>query len=76
VSGDTSCRDHRIAWLLRHNLGLDHIVGIAGVSGDSNRPDNIIFDLNNGTGKSAGGFGQPHCGSTDGDPATLPAGQL
>jgi uncharacterized protein GlcG (DUF336 family) len=76
VSGDTSCADHRKAWLVRHNLGLDHLVGIAGVSGDSNRPDNIIFDLNNGTGKSAGGFGQPHCTSADGDPATLPPGQL
>ncbi|MCU1340082.1 MAG: hypothetical protein JWO19_5663 [Bryobacterales bacterium] len=76
VSGDTSCADHRIAWLLRHNLGLDHLKGVAGVSGDSDRPDNIIFDLNNGTGKSAGGYGQPHCTDSDGDPKSLPAVQL
>jgi len=56
-------------------LGLDHIIGIGGVSGDANRPDNIIFDIN-GAGKSAGGFGQPHCTAADGDPATLPQGQL
>ena len=24
VSGDTSCRDHMVAWETRHNLGLDH----------------------------------------------------
>jgi uncharacterized protein GlcG (DUF336 family) len=75
VSGDTSCADHRIGWLVRHNLGLDHIIGVAGVSGDPNRPDNIIFDIN-GAGKSAGGFGQPSCTSADGDPKTLPQGQL
>ncbi|HUS09695.1 MAG TPA: heme-binding protein [Pyrinomonadaceae bacterium] len=75
VSGDTSCADHRVAWRLRHNLGFDHLLGVDGVSGDPNRPDNIVFDLNNGTGKSAGGWGHPHCLSAalDGDPATLPA---
>src|SRR5208337_579643 len=41
VSGDTSCTDHLIAWNLRHNLGLDHLGGIGGVSGDLARPDNI-----------------------------------
>src|SRR5204863_4968386 len=61
VSGDTSCADHRIAWLLRHNLGLDHIKGVSGVSGDPNRPDNIIFDIGSATGKSTGGYGQPDC---------------
>jgi uncharacterized protein GlcG (DUF336 family) len=76
VSGDTSCADHRIGWLVRHNLGLDHIIGVAGVSGDANRPDNIVFDINKGTGESAGGFGHPHCTSADGDPASLPQGQL
>src|SRR5882724_8722800 len=40
VSGDTSCADHNIAWRVRHNLGLDHLLGVAGVSGDPNRPDN------------------------------------
>jgi uncharacterized protein GlcG (DUF336 family) len=52
VSGDTSCSDHYIAWRLRNNLGLDHLSGVDGVSGDATRPDNIIF---------AGGFGHPHC---------------
>src|SRR2546427_8928065 len=30
VSGDTSCADHNIAWRVRHNLGLDHLLGVAG----------------------------------------------
>src|SRR5438876_1239675 len=33
VSGDTSCRDHMVAWELRHNLNLDFVP--AGVSGDN-----------------------------------------
>jgi len=65
VSGDTSCEDHIIAWRLRHNLGLDHLASIGGVSGDAARPDNIVFDItpnpNGGTGISAGGFGHPTC---------------
>ena len=77
VSGDTSCADHRIAWRVRHNLGLDNLSGIGGVSGDPNRPDNIIFDItpnsNGGTGISTSGFGHPHCTGNDGNPATLPA---
>lgn len=52
VSGDTSCRDHMVAWETRHNLSLDFIT--AGVSGDAQRPDNIIFDVTNG-------FGHPNC---------------
>jgi uncharacterized protein GlcG (DUF336 family) len=77
VSGDTSCADHRIAWRVRHNLHFDKLAGVNGVSGDSLRPDNIIFDItpnpNGGTGKSASGFGHPHCTADDGDPASLPA---
>ena len=65
VSGDTSCADHNIAWRTRNNLGLDHLSGVGGVSGDAARPDNIIFDItanpNGGTGISAGGFGHPTC---------------
>jgi uncharacterized protein GlcG (DUF336 family) len=76
VSGDTSCADHFIGWRVRHNLGLDHMANIAGVSGDATRPDNIIFDItpnpSGGTGISAGGFGHPTCINT-GNPATLPA---
>jgi hypothetical protein len=45
VSGDTSCADHMIAWRVRNNLGLDHLKGINGVSGDADRPDNIIYDI-------------------------------
>lgn len=37
VSGDTSCADHRIGWRLRHNLGLDYLSTIGGVSGDATR---------------------------------------
>jgi uncharacterized protein GlcG (DUF336 family) len=71
VSGDTSCADHMIAWRVRNLLGLDHLNGVGGVSGDKIRPDNIIFDIN-GSGISAGGFGHPKCLNT-GDPTTLPA---
>jgi len=75
VSGDTSCADHNIAWRVRNNLGLDHLSGVGGVSGDSTRPDNIVFDItpnpNGGTGISAGGFGHPTCPNTSGS-NTLP----
>lgn len=79
VSGDTSCADHRIAWRVRSALGLDNVLTVGGVSGDNMRPDNMIFDItdnpNGGTGKSASGFGHPHClnVATDGVPNTLPA---
>jgi uncharacterized protein GlcG (DUF336 family) len=69
VSGDTSCADHNIAWRLRNYLGLDHLLGVGGVSGDKARPDNIIFDINGGASK--GGFGHPQCLNT-GDAAMLP----
>ncbi len=69
VSGDTSCADHRIAWLVRTNLQLDKLLGVGGVSGDADRPDDIIFDItpnpSGGTGNSAGGFGHPECLNTD-----------
>jgi uncharacterized protein GlcG (DUF336 family) len=75
VSGDTSCADHMIGWRVRHNLGLDQMSGVGGVSGDSSRPDNIIYDIKDnplgGTGRSAGGFGHPTCINTA-DPSTLP----
>lgn len=69
VSGDTSCADHNIAWRVRAILGLDHLMGVGGVSGDKARPDNIIFDIANGASK--GGFGHPQCINT-GDVAMLP----
>jgi uncharacterized protein GlcG (DUF336 family) len=57
VSGDSSCADHNIAWRTRHNLSLDFVP--AGVSGDATRPDNIVYDIKNGT--SASGWGHPKC---------------
>lgn len=76
VSGDTSCEDHMIAWRVRANLNLDHLGSVGGVSGDPNRPDNIVFDIkpnpNGGTGISANGFGHPTC-INPGIPSNLPA---
>jgi uncharacterized protein GlcG (DUF336 family) len=76
VSGDTSCADHEIAWRVRHSLGLDYLSGVNGVSGDANRPDNIVYDITpnpaGGTGNSAGGFGHPKCLNTA-DQTQLPA---
>ena len=74
VSGDTSCRDHRVAWLVRQHLSLDQFRKVAGVSGDPQRPDNIIFLA---TGESPNTFKHPHCLSDaqDGDPSNLPAVQ-
>jgi len=78
VSGDTSCADHMIAWRLRHNLNLDQLKGVGGVSGDKDRPDNIVYDItpnpSGGTGNSTGGFGHPRCINT-GDQTALPAVQ-
>lgn len=73
VSGDSSCADHNIAWRTRHNLGLDHVP--AGVSGDLQRPDNIVFDITalpgQQDGVSASGWGHPTCPNTA-DPKKLP----
>ncbi|MEO8099338.1 MAG: heme-binding protein [Acidobacteriota bacterium] len=81
VSGDTSCADHRIGWRVRDNLNLDNLLTVNGVSGDTQRPDNMVFDVTanpaGGVGNSAGGFGHAHCLSVaqDGVPNTLPAVQ-
>ena len=81
VSGDTSCADHNIGWRVRNHLGLDYLAGVGGVSGDPDRPDNIVFDIaanvggvTGGNGLSTGGFGHPECLNTSGS-ATLPAVQ-
>lgn len=90
VSGDTSCADHMIAWRVRNNLGLDHLLGVGGVSGDPMRPDNIVYDIvantdgtggtgqdpggQGGVGHSPSGFGHPKCLNT-GDQTKLPAVQ-
>ncbi|MGA9673109.1 MAG: heme-binding protein [Terracidiphilus sp.] len=74
VSGDSSCADHNIAWRTRHSLNLDFVP--AGVSGDTARPDNIVYDITNAPGLqigvSAKGWGHPVCSTT----ATTIAGQL
>ncbi len=63
VSGDSSCADHNIAWRTRHALLLDFVP--AGVSGDSSRPDNIVYDISKPAGfpigVSASGWGHPEC---------------
>jgi hypothetical protein len=63
VSGDSSCADHNIAWRTRHALSLDYVPG--GVSGDSSRPDNIVYDITPAPGLaigvSASGWGHPVC---------------
>ena len=87
VSGDTSCTDHMVAWRVRNALKLDQLSGVAGVSGDATRPDNIVFDITTnpdgtggtgqdpggtgGVGKSPSGFGHPKCLNNP-DPTTLP----
>jgi len=71
VSGDTSCADHRIAWRVRNLLGLDHLGSVGGVSGDPERPDNIIYLA---AGEAPNGFKHPDCGGGD-DPSDLPAVQ-
>ena len=76
VSGDSSCADHNIAWRTRFALGLDHAP--AGVSGDSHRPDNIVYDITPQSGQmpgtSASGWGHPTCSAAATSiAATLPA---
>ena len=77
VSGDSSCADHMIAWRTRNNLELDYVP--AGVSGDPDRPDNIVFDISSmgaSDPASAGGFGHAHCidaATEDAIAAALPA---
>jgi hypothetical protein len=63
VSGETSCAKHMIGSRVHNNLGLEHRSGIGGVSVDSTRPDNIVYDItpnsSGGTGVSADSFGHP-----------------
>ena len=76
VSGDSSCADHNIAWRTRFALGFDHVP--AGVSGDSHRPDNIVYDITPQAGQmpgiSASGWGHPACSAAATSiAATLPS---
>jgi uncharacterized protein GlcG (DUF336 family) len=63
VSGDSSCADHNIAWRTRSALNLDFVP--AGVSGDEQRPDNIVYDIVPQAGQMPGvstsGWGHPEC---------------
>jgi uncharacterized protein GlcG (DUF336 family) len=63
VSGDSSCADHNIAWRTRNQLNLDHVP--AGVSPDTSRKDNIVYDITSQAGQmpgvSASGWGHPAC---------------
>lgn len=74
VSGDSSCADHNIAWRTRHYLKLDYVP--AGVSPDTTRPDNIVYDITPAPGEmsgvSASGWGHPVCSAA----ATTIAGSL
>jgi hypothetical protein len=62
LTGD-SCADHNIAWKVRHLLELDYVpsgvdpVVIPGKPND----DNIVYDIDPKTGKSASGWGHPEC---------------
>ena len=52
VSGDTACRDHRVAWVARAALRLDAVpAGVNTVAVPSNAafPDNIIYDMGFGS---------------------------
>ena len=72
VSGDTSCADHNIGWRVRNYLRFDYLAHVNGVSGDTARPDNIIFDALNGDKNGVtDGFEQPTCLNTKGSD-TLP----
>jgi len=65
VAGDHSCTDHDIAWRTRNLLNLDHLGGFPPLSGDPDRPDNIVYD-------TASGLAHPKC-PNHGDPTKLPA---
>jgi uncharacterized protein GlcG (DUF336 family) len=63
VSGDYSCADHIIAWKVRHGLELDYVPSGVDPTTPPGKPgdDNIIFDIDPQTGKSASGWGHPAC---------------
>ena len=70
VSGDSSCADHNIAWRTRRLLNLDYVP--AGVSPDTDRKDNIVFDITYPSGPvpegvSVSGWGHPKCSQAAAD---------
>ena len=73
VSGDTSCRDHIVAWKVRDALALDNVPAGVSPTGDDNMINDITVDPVTGLGVSAGGFGHPICGFREEDVVeTLP----
>jgi uncharacterized protein GlcG (DUF336 family) len=65
VSGDASCADHNIAWKVRHILGLDYVpAGVDPIITLGHSNDNIVYDIDPVTGKSASGWGHPVCNAT------------
>jgi uncharacterized protein GlcG (DUF336 family) len=62
VSGDASCADHNIAWKVRHLLKLDYVpAGVDPIVTAGHSDDNIVYDIDPNTGKSASGWGHPVC---------------
>ena len=78
VSGETPVPTTTLPGGCGTILGLDHLSGVGGVSGDPARPDNIIFDIkpnpDGGTGISPSGYGHPTCAQHFGS-STLPVVQ-
>jgi uncharacterized protein GlcG (DUF336 family) len=79
VSGDYSCADHIIAWKVRHMLELDYVPSGVDPTIPPGKPgdDNIIYDIDPQTGKSASGWGHPSCTAATTEigrslPATFP----
>jgi uncharacterized protein GlcG (DUF336 family) len=79
VSGDYSCADHIIAWKVRHILELDYVPSGVDPTAFPGKPgdDNIIYDIDPQTGKSASGWGHPSCTAATTEigrslPATFP----
>ena len=62
VSGDTSCRDHIIAWMTRDALGFDHVLTGVSPTGDDNLTLDTFRDEFTGHTVSEFGFGHPSCG--------------
>lgn len=63
ISGDTSCTDHIVAWILRDTLGVDFVPGGVSATGD----DNIVNDLKftGNIAVSPSGWGHPECSANE-----------
>jgi len=80
VSGDASCADHNIAWKVRSLLKLDYVpAGVDPIVTNGHSDDNIVYDIDPNTGKSASGWGHPVCNAATESiglalPTTFPIG--